>query len=74
MPLYFVHFHTERGVTKDPIGVEFETLADAIADARMARTEYLRDQAVPATERRHCRFEITDETGRVLANMPQAED
>ena len=40
MPLYFFRLMTERGVTQDPIGVEFASLADAIADAKLTRIEY----------------------------------
>jgi hypothetical protein len=68
MPLYFFRLSTERGVTRDPIGIEFASLADALADAKLTRIEYLRADDVSA--RRHCRIEITDDAGQVLAIVP----
>ena len=73
MALFFFRLHTERGVTNDPVGVEFASLADAIADAKLARIEYLRDETVPGYAQRSCRFEITDESGQVLATVPPAD-
>jgi hypothetical protein len=72
MPLYFFRLTTERGVTRDPIGVEFASLGDALADAKLTRIEYLRGDAVSV--RRHCRIEITDDTGQVLAIVPAAKE
>jgi uncharacterized protein DUF6894 len=68
MPLFFFHLTTKRGKTRDPLGVEFASLADAIADAKLTRIEYLRGDAISG--RRQCRIEITDATGDVLAVVP----
>ena len=68
MALYFFHLTTERGETRDPIGVEFASLTDAIADAKLTRIEYLRGEA--HSVRRHCRIEITDSAGQLLATVP----
>lgn len=70
MLLYFFHLTTERGVTRDPIGVESASLTDAIADAKLNRIEYLRGDAVSA--RWHCRIEISGSTGQVRAIVPAA--
>ena len=74
MPRYFSHLHTEAGIEKDPTGLEFPSLEAAVADAQEARREYLRDEGVEiARVRRQCRFEITDQSGRVVATVPDAD-
>ena len=74
MPLYFFHLHTEAGIEKDPTGLEFPSLEAAVADAQEARREYLRDEGVEsARARRQYRFEITDQSGRVVATVPDAD-
>ena len=68
MPLFFFHLTTERGETRNPVGVEFASLTDAISDAKLTRIEYLRGGDISA--RRHCRIKITDGTGQILAVVP----
>lgn len=46
MPRYFLHLYTESKIEPDLVGVEFPSLEAAVADARQARTEYLRDEGV----------------------------
>ena len=74
MPKYFFHLHTENSIDPDGLGVEFPSLDAAVADARRALREYLRDEGIddPREERR-CRFEITDEHGRSITMVPRAD-
>jgi hypothetical protein len=71
MPRYFFHLHTESRIDPDVIGVEFRSLEVAVADARRARIEYMRDEGIENDRlRRRCRFEITDERSQVVATVP----
>ena len=74
MPKYFFHLHTEYSIWPDSVGVEFSTLGEAIADAQRARREYLADERIddPREERR-CRFEITDQDGKIITMVPRAD-
>ena len=74
MPRYFFHLHTETGIDPDFAGTVFASLADAVADARTARAEYMRDEGIEGDrQQRRCRFEITDES-RTLATVPAADN
>ena len=74
MPRYYFHFRTESAVEQDTVGVEFPTLDAAIADAHQARREYFRDQEIQGDrEQRLCRFEIADQTGLLVATVPDAD-
>jgi hypothetical protein len=73
MPKFFFHLHTENGIDRDSVGVDFPSLEAAVNDAQRARFEYLRDEGIndPREERR-CRFEITDQDGRIITMVPRA--
>ena len=74
MPRYFFHLHTEAAVETDHCGVEFACLEDAVADAQIARSDYLREEAVDDERARsRCRFEIEDEFGNVVAAVPRGD-
>ena len=74
MQRYFFYLYTEGSVEQDAVGVEFPSLEAAVADAQQARREYLRDEEIEGPrERRRCRFEITDEDGRIVAMVPPAD-
>ena len=74
MPKYFFHLHTENSIQPDSVGVEFPSLGEAVADAHQARCEYLRDEGIddPREERR-CRFEITDQEGKIVTMVALAD-
>jgi hypothetical protein len=75
MPRYFFHLHTESGIDPDVVGVEYRSLEAAVADARQARIEYIRDEGIEVDRlRRRCRFEITDECRRFVATVPAADN
>ncbi len=68
---YFFHFHSGLVVTPDLEGTEFSSLEAAIAEAQRARKEIMADRAIPCRE---YRFEIADQSGRVVATVPFARD
>jgi hypothetical protein len=74
MPRYFFRLHTESRIEPDLVRVEFSSLEVAVADARQARTEYMRDEGIEGDRpQRRCRFEIIDESRRLVATVPAAE-
>ncbi|HWK34593.1 MAG TPA: hypothetical protein VNR51_13050 [Hyphomicrobium sp.] len=71
MPRYYFHVRSASGVEMDRLGLEFDTLDEAIADARQAGAELLLDEAVDDQHRpTRSTFEIADASGRVLAKVP----
>ena len=71
MPLFYFHVRSTTGLEKDQQGLEFESLDEAIADARRAGAEMLLDEAVEETRRRtDSAFEIADSSGKVIARVP----
>lgn len=71
MPLFYFHVRSTAGLEKDQQGLEFDSLDEAIADARRAGAEMLLDKAVeesPAPT--ESAFEITDVSGKVIARVP----
>jgi len=75
MPRYFFHLHTESLFAPDVVGVVFRCLEDAVADARRARVEFLRDEGIEGgRQQRRCRFEIKDERSRMIATVPVADN
>jgi hypothetical protein len=74
MPRYF-HLHTEARENTDLIGMEFRSLEAAVAEARIVRTEYIRDEGIEeGIPQRRCRFEITDEHTRLVATVPAPDN
>ena len=71
MPRYFFNVRSPSGLERDPQGLEFPTLDEAIADARKAGAEILLDRAVEESEKRSsATFEIVDDSGQVVAKVP----
>jgi len=71
MPRYYFHVRSASGVEMDRQGLEFDSLDDAIADARQAGAELLLDEAMDETHRSgRSAFEIADASGRVVAKVP----
>ncbi len=71
MPRFFFHVRSTAGVEMDRQGLDFETIEEAIADARRAGAEMLLDDAVEeARTRSKSTFEISDSSGKVLARVP----
>ena len=70
MPLFYFHVRDSSGRELDDTGIEFDTLEDAIDDARRARGEMLADAALEGTPDSTRVFEIADVSGRVLATVP----
>ncbi len=75
MPRYFFHLHTESRIAPDFLGAEFQSLKAAVADARQARIEFMRDEGIEGDRaKRRCRIEITDESTRFVATVPAADN
>lgn len=71
MPRYYFHVRSTAGLETDRHGLEFDSLEEAVADARRAGAEMLLDQAVEETQSRsHSVFEIADASGKVIARVP----
>jgi hypothetical protein len=70
MPRYFFHIRSPQGRVTDETGIEFNSLDEAIADARRARGEMIADAAMEDPSNSSSAFEITDPSGRVLATVP----
>jgi hypothetical protein len=72
MPRYYFHIQTPIGRKPDDDGLEFTSLEDAILDARRSGRAMVADEpddtAVEVVSR--CSFEISDESGRVVAKVP----
>jgi len=64
MPRYFFHLHFDGDIARDPIGVEVPDLAQAIAEAKKARSELIDEESLDKLW-----LEIMDESGRVLAKV-----
>ena len=70
MPRYFFHVRNATGREIDSEGLEFNSLNDAIQDARKARGEMLSDEALQGSCDTTSAFEITDGAGQLLATIP----
>ncbi len=66
MPLYRFHLRDAFGLVKDEDGIDLPDLASAFREALRSAREFGRD-AEPASA---MRFEIADEAGRVVLNVP----
>ena len=74
MPRFYFHMRSGPMVEPDLEGLEFGSLEEAIEDARQAGAEIIEDEAVEKKQD-SCRcFEITDDTGRVVATVPLVRD
>jgi len=71
MPRYFFHVRSPQGLEMDQQGLDFDTVEEAVADARKAGAEILLDEAVEEVRSRSdAEFEIVDATGKVVARVP----
>ena len=60
MPLYYFDTHDDKGVVRDDIGLEFDTLEQAKAEATRALVDIARDR-VPGPDRLVFVVEVSDE-------------
>jgi hypothetical protein len=68
MPRYYFHLQSKKGREVDDHGIEFETLEQAIEDARrVAECAYGNSTDSKSV------FEIADKSGQVLAIVPVLE-
>ncbi len=66
MPLYRFHLRDAFGLVEDEDGMDLPDLASAFREALRSAREFSSD-AEPASP---MRFEIADEAGRVVLNVP----
>jgi hypothetical protein len=69
MARYFFHLIIGSRVEEDAVGTEFLSLEAAVADARQARLEIMRDEALDG-----CRIVISDKDGHVFTTLPQPDN
>lgn len=73
MPLFFFHLRTDRGLDRDDVGTPFPDLDTAYLDACRAIPEMLKGLHDGGHDPMRCAFEIADEDGRPLMDVPFAE-
>ena len=64
MPRYFFNVHFDDHVARDPAGLVFADLAEAVNEAQKARSEILDEDKL-----RQLWLEIVDQRGLVLARI-----
>lgn len=67
---YFFNIRDGEKTERDLEGSEFDTLELAIDDAQMAAREIMAGRVLAGYEPDGQSFDIVDEDGRVLANVP----
>lgn len=67
---YFFNIRDGEKTERDLEGSEFDTLELAIEDAQMAAREIMAERVLAGYEPDGQSFDIVDEDGRVLANVP----
>jgi hypothetical protein len=70
MPLLFLNVRDGDFLVKDPEGTEFADLEAARAEALAAARDMLGDKIKSDRVQDSRQYEITDDTGRVLATVP----
>ena len=64
MPRYFFHVHVGDKVERDPVGLEFSDLKDAIEEAQRARIEIMTEDDLDQLW-----LEIMDQSGLIVAKV-----
>lgn len=73
MARYFFHFRNGERLTQDEFGIEFDSADAALAEASKASIEMWSELLEQRTEPMQCAFEITDESGTVVFELPFSE-
>lgn len=73
MPLFFFHLRTARGLEEDEAGAPFPDVEAAYIDVCRAIPEMLEELLGEGHDPMRCAFEIADERGRLLMDVPFAE-
>jgi hypothetical protein len=66
MPRFFFHIFNGDSRETDPEGSEFNTIDEAVEEARMAAREILAEKVLSGDEIDGSRFEITAEDGSIV--------
>ena len=73
MPRFFFDLHTPEGLESDKLGLLFDTLDDAYLNANQAALEITIDLLSERRDVSRYRFEIRDESGAVMTDIPFTE-
>lgn len=73
MPVFFFHLHTPRGREDDAVGTDFPSLEAAYLDVCRAIPEMVLELRQAGCDPMRCAFEIVDDEGRHLMDVPFAE-
>ncbi|MHA4835875.1 DUF6894 family protein [Sphingopyxis sp. MSC1_008] len=73
MALYYFHFSDGSTLSRDDCGVECANAEDAYLQAFTTTQEMWSELLVKRKDPSKCAFEITDEAGRLLFQLPFAE-
>ena len=70
MAIFFTHIMTKNGLIADPEGERFATLEDACAKVKVSARHLIADAIRNGADRVTLNFQIEDEHGGRLANLP----
>lgn len=70
MPRFFFNILKDRRLQLDPEGGDFETIGEAVEEARIAAREILSEKVLSGDEIDGQRFEITTEDGTIVEVVP----
>jgi hypothetical protein len=73
MPRYFFHLHCSDKAALDPSGIEFLDPDQAWEVARMTALDLMQTQPNADVNWLTCRFEVTDEAGEIVFELPFTE-
>lgn len=73
MPLFFFHLRTPRGLDRDDAGTTFPGLDEAYLDVCRAIPDMVGDLLRDGHDPLRCTFEIADDRGRLVMDVPFAE-
>ncbi len=73
MARYFFHFRNGEMLTRDELGIEFDSAAMALAEGAKAAIAMWSELLEQRSEPTRCAFEISDEGGNVLFVLPFSE-
>ena len=73
MPRFHMHIRHVDELLEDGEGEEFPSLAEARAEAVLAARELIAAAVAAGKKPRYSRFEIADESGRIVLVMPFEE-
>jgi hypothetical protein len=73
MPLFYFHLRTPDGLEEDKIGLSLSDLEDAHREVLLAIPDLTAEMMRIGRSPFRCVFEITDEKGQILMELPFAQ-